>query len=152
MGRFKPDRPPAKISFSPSVFIMDASEQGPASSPSPNPEASFVPNGRAPRGQFKTWKRDKSEKPAGTFKERRAARVAAHQAAVASKSKLKEDGERWVDAHQQFTTGEEAIVDDADAKTETTWEDISYDEVREASARQMLESDRNSIAPEQRGT
>lgn len=124
---------------------MDAPEQDPAPTPS------FVPNGRKPKGEFKTQKRDKSEKPAGTFKDRRAARVAAHQAAVASKSRLKEDGERWVDAHHQFTTGEDAIVDDSEMNTATTWEDISYDDVREAVARQMLQSDSNLIDVDQRG-
>lgn len=125
---------------------MAAPEQDPVSPPD------FVPNGRKPKGEFKTTKRDKSVKPAGTFKERRAARIAAHQASVASKSRLKEDGERWVDAHQQFTTGEESIVDDSEANTATTWEDISYDDVREAVARQMLESNANLIDLDQRGT
>lgn len=124
-------------------------EQAPAPTPAEN---AFIPNGRKPKGEFKTQKRDKSDKPAGTFKERRAARVAAHQAAVASKSKLKEDGQRWVDAHHQFTTGEDAIVDDSEANMATTWEDITYDEVREAVARQILDSDQNIIPVDQRGT
>jgi methyltransferase-like protein 6 len=107
-----------------------------------------VPNGKAPKGEFKTWKKVKEPKEGDSFKERRAKRIAAHQASVASKSRVRDDGERWMDAHQLFTTGEEAIVDDSEANTETTWEDISYDAVREAVARQMLESEQNLVDPD----
>lgn len=114
---------------------MEPSEQEASSSDTQKP---FVANGRQPKGEFKTWK---SEKPTENFKERRARRIAAHQAILASKNKLKEDGLRWVDAHRQFTTGEDAVVDDEEANTETTWEEIDYDTVREAVARQMLDNE-----------
>lgn len=126
------------------------SESAPQATPS-EAKAPFVPNGRAPRGEFKTWKKPKKDKTEPTFKERRAKRVAAYQNAVASQSRLKEDGEHWTDAHQQFTTGEDAFVDDKVANTETTWEEISYDVVRESMARQMLEAERNLVDPVTKG-
>ena len=128
---------------------MDGSEPSAASSES---KPAFVPNGKAPKGEFKTWKKVKEPKEGDSFKERRAKRIAAHQASVASKSRVRDDGERWMDAHQLFTTGEEAIVDDSEANTETTWEDISYDAVREAVARQMLESEQNLVDPDTKGS
>ena len=124
--------------------------------PDPHPSFSdasipFVANGRKPKGEYKTWKTPKSEKPTESYKERREKRIAAHQAAVASKSKLRENGERWVDAHQHFTTGEEAIVDEENINTATTWEDISYDAIREAVARQFLVADQSTVDSDTRG-
>jgi len=133
----------------PVIPFMDA--------PNPNPSestesSSFVANGRKPKGEYKTWKTPKNEKPTESYKQRREKRIAAYQAAVASKSKLRENGERWVDAHQIFTTGEEAIVDEENINTATTWEDISYDAVREAVAKQFLESDQSVVDYATRGT
>ena len=125
---------------------METPSEQPASSS--EPKLPFEANGRRPKGEYKTWK---TEKPAESFKERRAKRIAAHQAAVAAKNKLKEDGVRWVDAHKQFTTGEDAVVDDEEANTETTWEEIDYDTVREAVARQMLDNEAVLIDPATQG-
>lgn len=126
---------------------MDTSGPEPEAAP---PAVPFVPNGKKPKGAFKTWKTEK--KTESTYRERRAKRVEAAQAAVATKRGLVTDGNRWVDAHTQFTTGEEAFVDDEDANTETTWEEISYDQVREAVARQILAVTHNEIDPAHLGT
>jgi hypothetical protein len=137
---------------------MADQEQAPVASPSAEPSSPspvpFVPNGRPPKGEFKTWKKKKEEGEAGpSFKERRAKRVAAHQAAMAakSKSKVRDDGIRWIDAHEQFTKGEDAIVDDEDVNTDTTWEDVSYDVIRESMAREMLEADQSQLDSATRG-
>lgn len=130
------------------------SSSDPSASDSPNEQVQPVADKKddvvQPSRERKTWKTPKGE--GESFHERRAKRKAHWDAVADSKSKLKEDGTKWVDAHQQFTSGQEAVVDDEDANMETTWEDISFDAVREASAKQILEADFNRVSPDIRGS
>lgn len=55
-----------------------------------------------------------------------------------SKSRIKNDGSKWVDAHLQFSKGEKEVLPEEEVNTDVSWEEVSFDTIRESIAKQML--------------
>ncbi|XP_049850849.1 tRNA N(3)-methylcytidine methyltransferase METTL6-like [Schistocerca gregaria] len=64
------------------------------------------------------------------YQTRRARRIEATSASEKSNSRIRGDGVRWRDAHSEFVQGAACLIEDQ--KTETTWENTSWDEIRKA--------------------
>lgn len=69
-----------------------------------------------------------------------------------SKSRIKNDGEKWVDAHMQFSLGEKKVIEDNEVDINSSWEQVSFDTIRESIAKQMISTEDVPIDEEIKGT
>jgi SAM-dependent methyltransferase len=69
-----------------------------------------------------------------------------------SVTRIRNKGERWVDAHETFVNGGENLVEieDSEVDTTTTWEIVEWDYVREQVAKKILETEVMGISDDKK--
>lgn len=87
----------------------------------------------------------KENKNGETFENRKINRIKQNQSLDQSKSRVRGDGIQWRDAHSEFIEGEACLISENEVNTLVTWEEVSWDFIRESSARQILEQDNTKL-------
>jgi hypothetical protein len=67
---------------------------------------------------------------------------------ITGKGRLHAPEGEWLDAHSAFSGGDGKVTRSEAELTDTSWNDVNWDDIKEASARALLESETGVIDPD----